>query len=86
MPGKPNVAVWDTAFGGTMEPKAYLYAIPREYYEKYGVRRYGFHGTSHSFVSKETIKFANLDPKTARLSYATLVTVLQSQLLLVVSV
>ena len=52
MPGKPNVAVWDTAFGGTMEPKAYLYAIPREYYEKYGVRRYGFHGTSHSFVSK----------------------------------
>ena len=66
MPGKPNVAVWDTAFGGTMEPKAYLYAIPREYYEKYGVRRYGFHGTSHSFVSKETIKFANLNPETAK--------------------
>lgn len=66
MPGKMNVAVWDTAFGGTMPPKAYLYAIPREYYEKYGVRRYGFHGTSHSFVSKETIKFANLDPKTAK--------------------
>ncbi len=66
MPGKPNVAVWDTAFGGTMEPKAYLYAIPREYYEKYGVRRYGFHGTSHSFVSKETIKFVDLDPKTAK--------------------
>ena len=65
-PGKPNVAVWETAFGGTMEPKAYLYAIPREYYEKYGVRRYGFHGTSHSFVSKETIKFADLDPKTAK--------------------
>ena len=56
MPGKPNVAVWDTAFGGTMEPKAYLYAIPREYYEKYGVRRYGFHGTSHMFVSGETVK------------------------------
>ena len=66
MPGKPNVAVWDTAFGGTMEPKAYLYAIPREYYEKYGVRRYGFHGTSHSFVSKETIKFANLNPEIAK--------------------
>ena len=66
MPGKPNVAVWDTAFGGTIEPKAYLYAIPREYYEKYGVRRYGFHGTSHSFVSKETIKFANLNPETAK--------------------
>ena len=66
MPGKPNVAVWDTAFGGTMGPKAYLYAIPREYYEKYHVRRYGFHGTSHSFVSKETIKFANLDKDSAK--------------------
>ena len=66
MPGKPNVAVWDTAFGGTMEPKAYLYAIPREYYEKYHVRRYGFHGTSHSFVSKKTIKFANLDKDSAK--------------------
>ena len=66
MPGKPNVAVWDTAFGGTMEPKAYLYAIPCEYYEKYHVRRYGFHGTSHSFVSKETIKFANLDKDSAK--------------------
>ena len=66
MPGKPNVAVWDTAFGGTMEPKAYLYAIPREYYEKYHVRRYGFHGTSHSFVSKETIKFANLGKDSAK--------------------
>lgn len=66
MPGKVNVAVWDTAFGGTMEPKAYLYAIPREYYEKYHVRRYGFHGTSHSFVSKETIKFAGLDKDTAK--------------------
>lgn len=66
MPGKPNVAVWDTAFGGTMEPKAYLYAIPREYYEKYHVRRYGFHGTSHSYVSKETIRFAELDQETAK--------------------
>ena len=66
MPGKPNVAVWDTAFGGTMEPKAYLYAIPREYYEKYHVRRYGFHGTSHSFVSKETIKFANPDKDSSK--------------------
>lgn len=66
MPGKKNVAVWDTAFGGTMEPKAYLYAIPREYYEKYHVRRYGFHGTSHSFVSKETIKYLNLDKDNAK--------------------
>lgn len=61
MPGVTNVAVFDTAFHGTMPAKAYLYAIPREYYEKYGVRRYGFHGTSHSFVSKRTIEFAGLD-------------------------
>lgn len=66
MPGKKNIAVWDTAFGGTMEPKAYLYAIPREYYEKYHVRRYGFHGTSHMFVSGETIKFAGLDKDNAK--------------------
>lgn len=66
MPGVPNVAVFDTAFHGTMPPKAYLYAIPREYYDKYAVRRYGFHGTSHSFVSKETIKFAGLDPENSK--------------------
>ena len=51
MPGVPNVAVFDTAFHQTMPKKAYLYGLPREYYEKYGVRRYGFHGTSHDFVS-----------------------------------
>ncbi|MBE5926746.1 MAG: acetate kinase [Lachnospiraceae bacterium] len=61
MPGVPNVAVFDTAFHGTMPAKAYMYAVPREYYEKYGVRRYGFHGTSHSFVSKKTIEVAGLD-------------------------
>ena len=66
MPGKPNVAVWDTAFGGTMEPKAYLYAIPREYYEKYHVRRYGFHGTSHSFVSKRAVEFLGLNPENSK--------------------
>ena len=66
MPGVKHVAVFDTAFHQTMPAKAYLYALPKEYYEKYGVRRYGFHGTSHSFVSKETIKFADLDPKTAK--------------------
>ncbi len=66
MPGKPNVAVFDTAFGMAMPEKAYLYAIPYEYYEKYKVRRYGFHGTSHMFVSNEAIKFGNLDPKTAK--------------------
>ncbi len=50
-PGVPQVAVFDTAFHSTMPPKAYMYAVPYEYYEKYGVRRYGFHGTSHKFVS-----------------------------------
>ena len=65
-PDIPMVAVFDTAFHSTMPPKAYMYAIPYEYYEKYGVRRYGFHGTSHSFVSKETIKFAGLDPENAK--------------------
>ena len=61
-PGKKNVAVFDTTFGMGMEEKAYLYAIPYEYYEKYSIRRYGFHGTSHMFVSRETIKFGNLKP------------------------
>ncbi len=63
MPGKANVAVWDTGFGMAMDEKAYLYAIPYEYYEKYSIRRYGFHGTSHMFVSGETLKFADLDPE-----------------------
>ena len=66
MPNVPMVGVFDTAFHQTMPKKAYLYGLPHEYYEKYKVRRYGFHGTSHSFVSKETIKFADLDPKTAK--------------------
>ena len=61
MPGVPNVAVFDTAFHQTMPAKAYRYAIPTKFYEKYAVRKYGFHGTSHSFVSKETIKFLGLD-------------------------
>lgn len=66
MPGKPNVAVWDTAFGMKMPEKAYTYAIPHEYLEKYGIRRYGFHGTSHMFVSGEAIKFGELDPENAK--------------------
>ena len=61
MPGKPNVAVFDTAFHQTMPPKAYRYAIPTKFYKEYAVRKYGFHGTSHSFVSKEAIKFLGLD-------------------------
>ncbi len=52
MPGVPMVAVFDTAFHQTMPKKAYLYGIPYEYYEKYKIRRYGFHGTSHDYVSK----------------------------------
>ena len=52
MPGTPMVAVFDTAFHQTMPAKAYMYGLPYEYYDKYKVRRYGFHGTSHSFVSK----------------------------------
>lgn len=66
MPGTPNVAVFDTAFGMKMPEKASLYAIPYEYYEKYSIRRYGFHGTSHSYVSKEAIKYCELDPETAK--------------------
>ena len=66
MPGTPNVAVFDTAFGMSMPEKAYTYAIPHEYYEKYGIRRYGFHGTSHKFVSAEAIRFGGLDPETAK--------------------
>ncbi len=61
MPNVPNVAVFDTAFHQTMPKKAYLYGLPKEYYEKYGVRRYGFHGTSHSFVSKRLAELAGLD-------------------------
>ncbi|WP_349669050.1 acetate kinase [Lacrimispora sp.] len=61
MPGTPNVAVFDTAFGMGMPEKASLYAIPMEYYEKYSIRRYGFHGTSHNFVSKEALGFCELD-------------------------
>ena len=56
MPNVPNVAVFDTAFHQTMPEKAYIYGLPYSYYEKYKVRRYGFHGTNHSFVSKRTIE------------------------------
>lgn len=61
MPGVPMVGVFDTAFHQTMPEKAYLYGLPYEYYEKYQVRRYGFHGTSHSFVSKEIASFLGMD-------------------------
>ena len=61
MPKVPMVAVFDTAFHQTMPPKAYLYGIPYEYYRKYKVRRYGFHGTSHEFVSKRATEFLGRD-------------------------
>ena len=67
MPGVPNVVVFDTAFHQTMPSKAYLYALPKEYYEKYAVRRYGFHGTSHSFVSKRLAELAGLDINNSRM-------------------
>lgn len=63
MPGVPMVAVFDTAFHQTMPEKAYLYGIPHEYYEDFKVRRYGFHGTSHDFVSNEAAKFLGKDRK-----------------------
>ena len=61
MPGTPNVAVFDTAFHQTMPPKAYMYGVPMEYYEKLHVRRYGFHGTSHRYVSKRVCEFLGVD-------------------------
>ena len=70
MPNVPMVGVFDTAFHQTMPKKAYLYGLPYEYYEKYGVRRYGFHGTSHSFVSKETAKFLGLDLENSKIIVA----------------
>jgi len=66
MPGKPNCGTFDTAFGMGMEPKAYLYALPIEYYNDYEVRRYGFHGASHDYVSHRAIELGGLDPDKAK--------------------
>ena len=63
LPGVPQVAVFDTAFHSTLPPKSYLYGLPYEYYEKYGVRRYGFHGTSHKFVAEKAAKMIGRDWK-----------------------
>ena len=57
MPGVPNVGVFDTEFHQTMPPEAYMYALPYEYYEKYHIRKYGFHGTSHRYVTMATAEF-----------------------------
>ena len=70
MPGVPMVGVFDTAFHQTMPEKAFLYGLPYEYYEKYGVRRYGFHGTSHSFVSKHAAEFLGLDLNNSKIIVA----------------
>lgn len=61
--GVPNVAVFDTQFHQTMPPEAYLYAIPMEFYKKYGIRKYGFHGTSHRFVTLSTAEFLGRKPE-----------------------
>ena len=70
MPNVPMVGVFDTAFHQTMPKKAFLYGLPYEYYEKYKVRRYGFHGTSHSFVSKRTAEFLKMDLNNSKIIVA----------------
>jgi len=67
LPGAPQVAVFDTAFHQTMPPKAYMYALPWESYEKYGARRYGFHGTSHRYVARRACEFLNLPYENQRI-------------------
>lgn len=65
-PGVPNVAVFDTAFHQTMPPKAYTYALNSQVAEEHRIRRYGFHGTSHAYVSRMAVRHLDLDPQTAR--------------------
>lgn len=67
LPNVPQVGVFDTAFHQTMPDYAYMYALPYEYYEKYGVRRYGFHGTSHRYVAKRACEFLGLDCNNSRI-------------------
>ena len=67
LPEVPQVGVFDTAFHQTMPSYAYMYALPYEYYEKYGIRRYGFHGTSHKYVSAKGAKFAGLDLNSSKI-------------------
>ncbi|MCK5805820.1 MAG: acetate kinase [Lentisphaeria bacterium] len=66
-PGVPNVAVFDTAFHQTMGPEAYFYAVPRELYKEHGIRKYGFHGTSHKFVYNAACEHLGLDPANAKI-------------------
>lgn len=67
LPDVPQVAVFDTAFHQTMPNYAYMYALPYEYYEKYAVRRYGFHGTSHRYVSQRVCEYLNVDIQSQRI-------------------
>ncbi|HAQ19641.1 MAG TPA: acetate kinase [Prolixibacteraceae bacterium] len=67
VPGIPQVGVFDTAFHQTMEPKAYMYGIPYALYKKYGIRRYGFHGTSHRYVSKRACDLLGVDLHTQKI-------------------
>jgi acetate kinase len=67
MPGIPQVAIFDTAFHQTMPAEAYMYGIPYEYFEKYDIRRYGFHGTSHEFISRRAAEMTSRDPSNFRL-------------------
>ncbi|MEN6357736.1 MAG: acetate kinase [Armatimonadota bacterium] len=70
MPGVPQVAVFDTAFHATMPDYAYTYALPYKYYQDYGIRRYGFHGTSHRYVTGQALKMLksmNVDPDKSRI-------------------
>ena len=67
LPGVPQVAVFDTAFHQTMEPVAYIYPLPRELYDKYKIRRYGFHGTSHRYVHRRARSLAGLENKPSRI-------------------
>ena len=62
IPGKPQVAVFDTSFHQTMPAEAYMYALPYRYYRDYAVRRYGFHGTSHRYVSQRVCEILGVDP------------------------
>jgi acetate kinase len=63
LPGIPQIAVFDTSFHQSMPAHAFMYAIPREYYEKYGIRKYGYHGTSHKYVSRQASKILGKDTR-----------------------
>ena len=67
MPGVPQVAVFDTGFHQTMPAYAYRYGLPKKYYEEYKIRRYGFHGTSHKFISRRAAEFLGKKPEELRL-------------------